>query len=50
MIGSGNEHDSRKFEQVVSIVRINIGRELPKNNSTEVLADAACDTESIRGI
>jgi transposase len=48
VIGSGNEHDSRRFEQVVSSVRINIGRGRPRNKPTEVLADAAYDTESIR--
>ena len=48
IIGSGNEHDSRRFEQVVSSVRINIGRGRPKNRPSEVLADAAYDNESIR--
>ena len=48
IVGAGNEHDSRRFEQVVSSVRINIGRERPRNRPGEVLADAAYDTESIR--
>jgi len=46
ILGAGNEHDSRRFEQVVSGVRINIGRERPRCG--EVLADAAYDTEAIR--
>jgi transposase len=46
--GAGNEHDSRKFEQVVSSIRINTGRGRPKTRPKEVLADAAYDTESIR--
>ena len=48
IIGPGNEHDSRRFEQVVSSVRINIGRGRPRNKPIEVLADAAYDNESIR--
>jgi transposase len=48
IVGAGNEHDSRRFEQVVSRVRINVGRGRPKTRPEEVLADAAYDTESIR--
>ena len=48
MIGSGNEHDSKRFEQVVSNVRIKIGRGRPRSKPQEVLADAAYDTEAIR--
>ena len=48
VLGAGNEHDSRKFEQVVGSVRINTGRGRPKTRPKEVLADAAYDTESIR--
>ncbi len=48
IVGAGNEHDSRRFEQVVSNVRINIGRGRPRTKPGEVLADAAYDTESIR--
>ena len=48
IVGPGNEHDSRKFEQVVGSVRINAGRGRPKTRPKEVLADAAYDTESIR--
>ncbi len=47
-MGPGNEHDSRRFEQVVSSVRINIGTGRPRSRPIEVLADAAYDTESIR--
>jgi transposase len=48
ILGDGNEHDSRRFQQVVSRVRINTGRGRPKTRPEEVLADAAYDTESIR--
>jgi transposase len=48
IIGAGNEHDSQRFKQVVSNVRINIGRGRPRTRPREVLADAAYDTESIR--
>ena len=48
IVGAGNEHDSRRFEQVVSSIRINIGRGRPRCKPGEVLADAAYDTESIR--
>lgn len=46
--GAGNEHDSRRFEQVVGNIRINTSRGRPKTRPKEVLADAAYDTESIR--
>lgn len=48
ILGAGNEHDSRRFEQVVSSIRINIGRGRPRSKPAEILADAAYDTESIR--
>ncbi len=48
IVGAGNEHDSRRFEQVVSGVRINTGRGRLKIRPEEVLADAAYDTESIQ--
>jgi transposase len=48
MIGPGNEHDSKRFEQVVSNVRVKIGRGRPRSKPQEVLADAAYDTEAIR--
>ena len=48
IVGPGNEHDSRKFEQVVGSIRINAVRGRPKTSPKEVLADAAYDTESIR--
>jgi transposase len=48
IVGPGNEHDSRKFEQVVGSIRINAVRGRPKTRPKEVLADAAYDTESIR--
>jgi transposase len=48
IVGAGNEHDSRRFEQVVINVKINIGRGRPRTKPGEVLADAAYDTESIR--
>ena len=46
--GAGNEHDSQKFEQAISCIRINTDRGRPKTRPKEVLADAAYDTESIR--
>jgi hypothetical protein len=48
IVGASNEHDGRRFEQVVSNIRINIDRGRPKTKPGEVLADAAYDTESIR--
>ena len=48
VVGPGNEHDSQKFEQVVSGIRINTGKGRPKSRPREVLADAAYDTEAIR--
>ena len=48
MIGPGNEHDSKRFEQVVSDIRVKIGRGRPRSKPQEVLADAAYDTEAIR--
>ena len=48
VVGPGNEHDSQKFEHVVSSIRLNIGRGRPKSRPKEILADAAYDTETIR--
>lgn len=48
IVGASNEHDRRKFEQVVGSMRINERRRRPKTRPKEVLADAASDTESIR--
>jgi transposase len=47
-VGPGNEHDSKSFEQVISNVRVKIGRGRPRSKPGEVLADAAYDTEAIR--
>jgi len=48
VVGPGNEHDSQKFEQVVSSIRINTGRGRPKCRPGEILADTAYDAEAIR--
>ena len=48
VVGPGNEHDSKRFEQAVSSIRINTGKGRPRNKPGEVLADAAYDTEAIR--
>ena len=48
ILGPGNEHDSKRFEQTVGSIRINTDRGRPRNKPKEVLADAAYDTESIR--
>ena len=48
VVGPGNEHDSKRFEQTVGSIRINIGRGRPRNKPKEVLADAAYDIETIR--
>jgi transposase len=48
ILGPGNEHDSKRFEQTVGSIRINIGRGRPRNKPKEVLADAAYDIEAIR--
>jgi transposase len=47
ILGPGNEHDSKRFEQTVGSIRINIGRGRPRNKPKEVLADAAYDIETI---
>jgi len=47
-VGPGNEHDSKRFVQAVSNIRIKIGRGRPRNKPGEILADAAYDTEAIR--
>jgi transposase len=47
ILGPGNEHDSKRFEQTVVSIRINIGRGRPRNKPKEVLADAAYDIETI---
>jgi transposase len=48
LTGAGNEHDSQKFEQAISCIKISTGRGRPKTRPKEILADAAYDTESIR--
>jgi len=48
VVGPGNEHDSKRFEQTVNSIRIKSCRGRPRNKPGEVLADAAYDTEAIR--
>jgi transposase len=48
IVGPGNEHDSKRFEQTVNSIRIKSCRGRPRNKTGEVLADAAYDTEAIR--
>lgn len=48
VVGPGNEHDSQRFEQVMSGIRIDIGRGRPRTRPVEVLADAAYDSWEIR--
>lgn len=48
VVGPGKEHDSRRFEQTVSSIRLNIHKGRPKSRPRDVLADAAYDTDAIR--
>jgi transposase len=48
VVGPGNEHDSKRFEQTVDSIRIKNFRGRPRNKPGEVLADAADDAKEIR--
>jgi transposase len=48
IVGPGNEHDSKRFEQTISSIRLNIHQGRPNSRPREVLADAAYDTDAIR--
>jgi transposase len=48
VIGAGNEHDGRRFTDVLEGIRIKTGRR-PRTRPHEVVADAAYDEGKIRG-
>lgn len=48
VIGPGNEHDSRRFTDVLDGIRIGTGGR-PRTRPHEVVADAAYDERKIRG-
>lgn len=48
VIGAGNEHDSRRFTDVLEGIRIRTGGR-PRTRPHEIVADAAYDEGKIRG-
>jgi transposase len=48
VLSSGNEHDSKRFIEILTGIRIDKGIGRPKSRPLEVLADAAYDNEEIR--
>ena len=47
--GPGNEHDSKRFVEVLGMVRIGIERGRPRSRPEEVDADSAYDNKKLRG-
>ena len=48
VLSPGNEHDSRRFVEVLTNIRIGKGIGRPRSRPFEVLADAAYDNNEIR--
>ena len=48
VLSPGNEHDSKRFIEILTGIRIDKGIGRPKSRPLEVLADAAYDNEEIR--
>ncbi|WP_342765729.1 transposase [Methanohalobium sp.] len=48
VVSQGNEHDSKKFVELMDSIKINTGSR-PRTRPDEVLADSAYDTLDIRG-
>ena len=48
MVGPGDEHDSKRFKEVVDSIRVRCGKGRPSSRLSEVAGDSAYDTEDIR--
>ena len=47
-IGAGNEHDSKRFIEVLGAIRIRVGRGRPLTRPEEIDADSAYDNNLLR--
>jgi transposase len=48
VVGSGDEHDSRRFREVMDGIRVRCGRGRPRTRPGEVTGDSAYDTRGGR--
>jgi len=48
VIGPGDEHDSRRFTEVIDSIRVKHGVGRPRSRPKEIHADSAYDTKEIR--
>jgi len=48
VVGPGDEHDSRRFREVVDRIRVKYGRGRPRARPGEVTGDSAYDTRDTR--
>jgi len=48
VIGPGDEHDSKRFNEVIDSIRVKHGIGRPRTRPKEIHADSACDTKEIR--
>jgi len=48
VVGPGDEHDSKRFKEVVDSIRVRCGKGRPRTRPSEVAGDSAYDTKDIR--
>jgi len=48
VVGPGDEHDSRRFREVMDGIRVRCGRGRPRNRPDEVSGDSAYETRDAR--
>jgi transposase len=48
VVGPGDEHDSKRFREVMEGMRVNYGRGRPRSRPGEVAGDSAYDTRDVR--
>jgi hypothetical protein len=48
VVGPGDEHDSRRFREVIDGIRVKYGRGRPRTRPGEVAGDSAYDTRDTR--
>jgi len=48
VVGPGDEHDSRRFREVMDGIRVKYGRGRPSSRPGEVSGDSAYDTRDVR--
>jgi len=48
VVGPGDEHDSKRFREVMDGIRVRYGRGRPRSRPDEVSGDSAYDTRDVR--